>query len=200
MNDQMRKPVAPFSFVADKMRRNDLPEAVIRGFRNYFERVESGQTGLISESDIIPVSSLPQAEEFSLDESLLARGEAALKQTVVLKLNGGLGTGMGLGRAKSLISVKPEQSFLDIIASQALAQGARVLFMNSFSTRDDTLSALAAYPGLADDGPLDFLQHKVPKLVQSDLTPVSWPANQNLEWCPPGHGDIYIAMMTSGVL
>jgi UTP--glucose-1-phosphate uridylyltransferase len=196
----VKDPETPFAAVADKMRRNGLPEVLIKGFENYFERVKSGQTGMISESDIMPVSSLPHADEFSLDTRLLSRGEAALNQTVVLKLNGGLGTGMGLDRAKSLISVKQEQSFIDIIARQALAQGTRLLFMNSFSTRDDTLSVLAGYPDIADRAPVDFLQHKVPKIVQSDLSPVSWSASPDLEWCPPGHGDIYIAMVTSGML
>ena len=182
------------------MRRNGLPDAVIRSFSNYFERVKSGQTGLIPETDITPVTSLPNAEEFSSDERLSTSGQAALKQTVVLKLNGGLGTGMGLDKAKSLINVKQGQSFLDIIARQALAQRTRQLFMNSFSTRDDTLDALTAYPALASGIPLDFLQHKVPKIAQSDLSPVSWPANPDLEWCPPGHGDIYIALVTSGML
>ena len=182
------------------MLQNGLPDAVIRNFSNYFEQVKSGQTGLISESSITSVTSLPDAEEFSSDTSLSASGQAALKQTVVLKLNGGLGTGMGLDRAKSLISIKQGQSFLDIIAQQALAQGTRQLFMNSFSTRDDTLDALAGYPALASGIPLDFLQHKVPKITQSDLSPVSWPANPDFEWCPPGHGDIYIALVTSGML
>ena len=182
------------------MRQNGLPDAVIRSFSNYFERVKSGQTGLIPESSITSVTSLPDAEIFSSDTGLLTGGQAALKQTVVLKLNGGLGTGMGLGRAKSLISIKQGQSFLDIIAQQALAQGTRQLFMNSFSTRDDTLDALAGYPALASGIPLDFLQHKVPKIAQSDLSPVSWPANPDFEWCPPGHGDIYIALVTSGML
>ena len=196
----MKKNQSPFSIVAEKMRREGLPDAVIRSFSNYFERVKSGQTGMIAETSITPVTSLPDAEEFSPDTKLSTCGQVALKQTVILKLNGGLGTGMGLSRAKSLISVKQGQSFLDIIAQQALAQGTRQLFMNSFSTRDDTLNALAAYPALASAIPLDFLQHKVPKIAQSDLSPVRWPANPDLEWCPPGHGDIYIALVTSGML
>jgi UTP--glucose-1-phosphate uridylyltransferase len=30
--------------------------------------------------------------------------------------------------------------------------------------------------------------------------PVQWPADPELEWCPPGHGDIYIALAASGTL
>ena len=43
-----------------------------------------------------------------------------LNQLVVIKLNGGLGTSMGLDRVKSLIPVKGEDTFLDFIARQIL--------------------------------------------------------------------------------
>jgi UTP--glucose-1-phosphate uridylyltransferase len=70
-----------------------------------------------------------------------------------------------------------------------------LLFMDSFRTRDDTLARLAAYDDLADpELPLDFLQNKEPKLRADDLTPVTWEADPSLEWCPPGHGDLYTAL------
>jgi UTP--glucose-1-phosphate uridylyltransferase len=47
---------------------------------------------------------------------------------------------------------------------------------------------------------LDFLQHKVPKVTRDDLGPADWPEDPSLEWCPPGHGDIYAALVTSGTL
>jgi UTP--glucose-1-phosphate uridylyltransferase len=48
--------------------------------------------------------------------------------------------------------------------------------------------------------PPDFVQNKVPKLRADDLRPVSWPDDPDLEWAPPGHGDIYTALVTSGML
>ena len=48
--------------------------------------------------------------------------------------------------------------------------------------------------------PLDFVQHKEPKLLVDGLAPAEWPADPSLEWCPPGHGDIYTALLTSGML
>jgi UTP--glucose-1-phosphate uridylyltransferase len=114
---------------------------------------------------------------------------------------------MGLDKAKSLLAVRPGLSFLDIIAEQILALRAEfgvrlpVVFMNSFRTSEDTLKALAAHPGLEIEGlPLEFLQNREPKLRSDDLTPVSWPADPALEWCPPGHGDIYTALDGSGLL
>ncbi len=189
-----------FAPVAEKMRGEGLPDIVIKNFAYYYELVQSGQTGMISEASIAPVESLPDADAFPDDAALMAAGEAALGQTVVLKLNGGLGTSMGLSKAKSLLPVKEGHTFLDIIAHQALERGTPLVFMNSFSTQDDTLAVLAAYPALQGDIPLDFLQNKVPKIVQSDLSAADWPVNPALEWCPPGHGDIYVALMTSGML
>jgi UTP--glucose-1-phosphate uridylyltransferase len=112
-----------------------------------------------------------------------------------------------MDRAKSLLPVKDGLSFLDIIVGQVLALRAEhqvalpLIFMNSFRTRDDTRAVLANYPELAVEGlPLDFLQNREPKLLVDDLTPVSWSADPDLEWCPPGHADLYPALRSSGVL
>src|SRR5690606_26124214 len=125
----------------------------------------------------------------------------------VIKLNGGLGTSMGMDRAKSLLCVRRGLSFLDIIARQVLELRKRydaplpLIFMNSFRTSEDTLAALARYEDLpVGDLPLEFLQRKQPKLLVDGLAPVSWPADPALEWCPPGHGDIYTALLDTGLL
>jgi UTP--glucose-1-phosphate uridylyltransferase len=72
--------------------------------------------------------------------------------------------------------------------------------MNSFYTREDTLKALERHPELESDVPADFVQNKEPKLLVDDLTPVEWPDDPDLEWCPPGHGDVYTALQSSGTL
>jgi UTP--glucose-1-phosphate uridylyltransferase len=180
------------------MRAAGLPEIVIRNFEHYYQQLTAGQTGLIPETAIQPVAELPDAETFGAE--MVAAGRAALSKTVLLKLNGGLGTGMGLERAKSLLVVKEGLTFLDVIARQAVRSQAPLVLMNSFATRDDSLAVLRCYPDLWGRLPLDFLQHKVPKVAEADLTPVTWPADPELEWCPPGHGDIYPALVTSGML
>jgi len=48
--------------------------------------------------------------------------------------------------------------------------------------------------------PIVFQQHKFPKILQKNLSPAAWPKNPNLEWNPPGHGDVYTALLTSGML
>lgn len=190
---------ADFTPFAARMQAEGLPEIVIRTFAYYYRQLAEGRTGLLAEADILPVATLPDAAQFGAE--LADVGRAALPQTVILKLNGGLGTGMGLERAKSLLVVKNDLTFLDIIARQALRCAAPLVLMNSFNTRDDSLAALARYPALARHGlPLDFVQHKVPKVLEADLSPAEWPADPDLAWCPPGHGDIYTALLTSGML
>jgi UTP--glucose-1-phosphate uridylyltransferase len=70
--------------------------------------------------------------------------------------------------------------------------------MNSFNTHAATLSVITKL-NLAQP-PLCFLQHKFPKIVQGELAPASWPRNRELEWNPPGHGDVYAALHASGML
>lgn len=189
-----------FAAFAERMRSAELPPIVIDNFRYYYDQLASGKTGMIAESAIQPVNALPDAEQFASDVRLVAAGEAALSHTVIIKLNGGLGTSMGLTKAKSLLAVKDNLTFLDIIARQATRSGNPLVLMNSFNTRDDSQAALAPYDALHGDIPLDFLQHKVPKVVRDDLSPATYPDNPDLEWNPPGHGDIYIALVTSGML
>jgi UTP--glucose-1-phosphate uridylyltransferase len=187
----------------EKMKADGVDPVAIDVFAHYYRLVESGETGMVPESTIEPLD-MEALADVDVSDDVAAE---ALQGTVVVKLNGGLGTSMGMDRAKSLLEVRDGLTFLDIIAKQVLAlreqYDARLplLFMNSFRTRDDTLERLASYDGLADaELPLDFLQNKEPKLRVDDLTPVSWPVDPSLEWCPPGHGDIYTALRGSGLL
>ena len=190
---------ARFALFARRMRAENLPEIVVRTFRYYYRQLLHGETGLIPEAAIRPVEELPDAETFSAE--LAQTGRRVLNRTVLIKLNGGLGTSMGLDRAKSLLRIKDDLTFLDVIARQAQHAGVPLVLMNSFNTRDDSLRALQRYPGLAKQAaPLDFLQHKIPRVVQESLEPVEWAEDAELEWCPPGHGDIYTALLTSGML
>lgn len=183
----------------EKMQTAGLPEIAIRNFNYYYLQLLEGVTGLIPENEIEPVDSLPDAE--SLSDRHTGSGEKMLQRTVLLKLNGGLGTSMGLNRAKSLITVKDGLSFLDIIAQHALSSRVHLILMNSFATREASLAILEKYSGLTDGGlKSDFLQHKIPKIDQHTLLPAAIEDAPHLEWCPPGHGDIYAALVTSGLL
>lgn len=190
------------SAIEKKMRREGLASPTIRAFVHAVRRVAAGDKGLIPEETIEPARDLRR-----LDDLGSGNDEGLLQQLAIIKLNGGLGTSMGLDRAKSLLRVKGEDTFLDFIARQVLglrgAQSSKrpaFYLMNSFSTQRDTLEYLKKYPQLSDDDGLDFVQSKVPKLDASTLQPVTWPENPEMEWCPPGHGDLYPSMLASGLM
>ena len=180
-----------------KMERANLHPVVIDTFAHFYKKVVSGVTGLISDKDIRPVTS-DHIEDAHRIQKYAEAGRDASSNAVMIKLNGGLGTSMGLTRAKSLLNVKNEKTFLEIILKQAEKRYVKLALMNSFSTHEDTLDALSKIK--PSDSPLLFLQNKFPKILQKNFAPADWPKNPDLEWNPPGHGDIYSAVYTSGIL
>jgi UDP-N-acetylglucosamine pyrophosphorylase len=186
-----------------KMRAAGLSDAAVASFARAWRLASTGEAGLLPEDDLTPADGIPSLAEVA------GRGPDAslFDKLCVIKLNGGLGTSMGLEQAKSLIPVKDGLTFLDFIARQILwlrkthgTRGPRFLLMDSFNTSADTLEYLSKYPDLSSDGRLDFLQNKVPKLRADTLEPVEWPDDRDLEWCPPGHGDLYPSLLGSGWL
>ncbi len=186
------------------MAGSGLPQVPIDTFCHHLEILMRGDTGMLEEARIRPIHTLRDADTF---ESFSRRGRALLGKAVMIKLNGGLGTGMGLVGPKSLIEVRTGITFLDLIVRQVLQlrkdlqAPIPLLLMNSYSTRAESLDHLSKYPELALDGlPFDFLQHRVPKVNCKTFEPARFPADPKLQWCPPGHGDIYGALATSGIL
>ena len=194
---------APFR---QRMQDAGLSESAIRAFRGSFTALLAGETGMIPEDSISAAEGLPTADSLPTPDAALAAD--LLRQTALIKLNGGLGTGMGLEKAKSLLPVRGEDTFLDLIARQILRlrsqTGSEVpvfMLMNSFSTSADTAAHLAArFPQLGGTETWELMQNKVPKILASTLQPADWPANPDQEWCPPGHGDIYACLAGSGWL
>ncbi len=186
-----------------KMQAASVMEAAIGAFRHNYEALCREETGLIPEASIQPAQDLavfePGLAEF--DPDLLA-------QTVIIKLNGGLGTSMGLQKVKSVLEVRPGVNFLDLIVRQVVSlreasgSNVRLLLMNSFSTSADTLGYLKKHAdgGFAEASEVELMQNQVPKIDEATLSPVEWPAAPSQEWCPPGHGDLYPALVGSGWL
>lgn len=185
-----------------KMRDGGVSDLAIEVFSSYYDQLASGQTGLIPEFTIEPLGNVESLAEIEIDPGLATE---ALSRTVVVKLNGGLGTSMGMDRAKSLLPVRDGKTFLDIMCDQirhlrsVYGVTLPLIFMNSFRTRTDTLAALPA--DMRVEGiDVDFVQGREPKLRVDDLSPVSWPADPSLEWCPPGHGDFYTTITDLGLI
>jgi len=199
---QMIEMFRPFGL---KMEEQGIPPIVINIFKCYFARLLYGAQGKLPEDDLLPLTDheVPDYEALAEYEEV---GRQAMPHAVVIKLNGGLGTSMGLEKAKSLITVKDHMSFLDLILGQMRALREKygkpipLLFMNSFKTHLDTMIKVEGFDNGPGGLPLAFLQHRYPKILHKDLAPAVWPGNPELEWNPPGHGDLYTALVTSKVL
>jgi UTP--glucose-1-phosphate uridylyltransferase len=191
--------------VLAKAEAGGVQAAELAALRRRLRQLGERQAGCLPGDVLEPIADLPFLDE--LPEPSPGRAREVLDRLVVVKLNGGLGTSMGLSGPKSLLEVKPGTHFLDVLATQVLALRERygvrlpLVLMDSAVTRDPSLDVLRRYEGLRVLGlPPDFLQGREPKLRADDLQPVQWPADPELEWCPPGHGDIYIALAASGTL
>ena len=198
------KPPGHVAAVLAKAEAGGVRAAELAALRRRLRQLGEQQAGLLPGEALEPLADLPRLDE--LPGPAPGQAREVLGRLVIVKLDGGLGTSMGLSGPKSLLEVKPGASFLDVIARQVLAlrerHGARLplVLMNSAATRGPALDALRRYGGLGVPGvPLDFLQGREPKIRADDLQPVQWPGPE-LEWCPPGHGDIYTALAASGTL
>jgi UTP--glucose-1-phosphate uridylyltransferase len=182
---------------AAKMAEAGMKPLVVDAFGHYYRRLLSGETGLIRDADIRPIAQdeIPRAEALS---GYAQAGRDTLARAVRIVLNGGLGTSMGLIGPKCLLTVTQGLTFLEIILRQAEGSPARLALMNSFNTHPATLAAVARLKPARQ--PLFFLQHKFPKILRDGLAPANWPAKRELEWNPPGHGDVYAALFASGLL
>ena len=137
-------------FFVERMRAQGLPAAAIATFCHHLGELFRGGTGTLGRDLIEPVGALPDADSI---EEAQGSGIRARDRVGVIKLNGGLGTGMGLDRAKSLLEVRDGLSFLDVIARQTIslrqATDSRVpvLFMNSLP---DITIGITTAPGKLD--------------------------------------------------
>lgn len=191
-----------FEHSAAKMRDNGMTDMAIAQFKRLYEvwRSEEASTW-IREDDVEPLVGVPSFhdvyETINHDKAI-----DAFAKTAFLKLNGGLGTSMGLDCAKSLLPVRRHKArqmrFIDIIIGQVLTARTRLgvelplTLMNSFRTSNDTMKVLRANKKFhQEDIPLEIVQHQEPKIGAETGLPVSFPANPELEWCPPGHGDLF---------
>jgi UTP--glucose-1-phosphate uridylyltransferase len=202
---QTAEPPGAIAAVLAKAEAGGARAAELAALRVRLRQLGQPEAGLLPGEALEPVADLPRLEE--LPEPSAGQAREVLGQLAIIKLNGGLGTSMGLSGPKSLIQVKPGVTFLNVLARQVLALRLRysaplpLVLMNSAATRRPSLTVLDRYDGLRVPGiPWDFRQGREPKIRASDLHPVQWPADPELEWCPPGHGDIYPALAASGML
>lgn len=200
-----------FEYSADKMRTHHMSEMSIAQFKRLYDVWRSNDASAqIRESDIEPLTNVPSFHDVyeTIDHD---KAVGAFAKTAFLKLNGGLGTSMGLECAKSLLPVRRHKArqmrFIDIIIGQVLTARERlhvplpVTFMNSFRTSADTMRVLARNRKFEQhEIPLEIVQHREPKIDVATGRPVEYPSNPDFEWCPPGHGDLFSTIWESGLL
>jgi len=121
---------------------------------------------------------------------------------VIGKLNGGLGTSMGCAGPKSLIKVRGEKTFLDLIVEQIRELNAMwgsnipLLLMNSFYTDKE----IRDFVDSCDLPIISFRQNMFPRLKAESLLPLNPEEWADQAWYPPGHGDFYSCIEQQGIL
>jgi UTP--glucose-1-phosphate uridylyltransferase len=181
----------------EKMRAENLSGRILNTFSFYYQQIINGADGMIRDRDIAALD-ISEVKESDCLSGCRQVGREALHRTVRIVLNGGLGTTMGLTGPKSLIQAKDGLSFLEILLAQAEKEDTPLCFMNSFSTHEATMAEIDRLKPART--PEAFVQNKFPKILREDLRPATWPGDPRLEWNPPGHGDIYISLYTSGLM
>ncbi len=90
--------------------------AELAALRRRLRQLGEPDAGLLPGSVLEPLPDLPRLDE--LPEPSPGQARDVLDRLVIVRLNGGLGTSMGLSGPKSLLEVKPGASFLDVLATQ----------------------------------------------------------------------------------
>lgn len=181
-------------------------------FLHNLNKLISNSSNFIYSSEITPLEKTDAIYEESTETIEPDELIPELKKVVIIKLNGGLGTSMGLEGPKSQLKVKDNMNFLEITCHQVEKFREKhnvvvpLLFMNSFNTNEITEENLKILNFKNNDLPLCFNENKSPKLKRIDSNekteyiPASYPTNPDLEWAPPGHADIYPSIYETGLL
>ncbi|QEU58111.1 Ugp1 [Kluyveromyces lactis] len=172
-------------------------------FRRYLAEKSSGNT---LDWDKIKSPSADEVVDYKVVESSQAENVSNLDKLAVLKLNGGLGTSMGCVGPKSVIEVRDGNTFLDLSVRQIeylnrqYDSDVPLLLMNSFNTDADTEHLIKKYS--ANRIRIrSFNQSKFPRVLRDSLLPVPQSFNDALDsWYPPGHGDLFESLHSSGEL
>ena len=112
----------------------------------------------------------------------------------------------GMTGAKSALEVKNDMTFLDLTVRQiehlntSLKVDVPLILMTSFNTHDDTLRIIKKYAN-QQLRIVTFNQSRYPRINKETLLPCPKTADSDKsQWYPPGHGDLYNALVHSGVL
>ena len=174
---------------------------------NYWEmitRYREGPSKVKDWSKILSPDSKNLPEYSSLPSPKPSQTASQLSKLVVGKLNGGMGTSMGCLGPKSLVEVRDNKSFLDLILEQIESlnkewnQKVPLLLMNSFYTHEKTQTHLSGLDFSSEI--ISFQQNKFPRLHLEGLSPLTSSRWGEQAYYPPGHGDFYQCIWQQGIL
>ncbi|KAK5926008.1 hypothetical protein CgunFtcFv8_021614 [Champsocephalus gunnari] len=149
------------------------------GFKNLFHRFLQVKGPAVDWAKI----NRPPEESILPYEQIKMKGlpddiSASLNKLAVVKLNGGLGTSMGCTGPKSLISVRNENTFLDLTVQQiehlnkTFNADVPLVLMNSFNTDEDTKKILQKYKHHRVNIHT-FNQSRYPRINKESLLPIA---------------------------
>lgn len=182
-------------------------ESHLKGFQRLFEKFlcDRRVVNTIRWENIRPFREESVVPYADIKSAPSGNARKLLDKLVVLKLNGGLGTTMGCVGPKSLISVRSDHTFLDLTVEQIEHINSKyksnipLVLMNSFNTHADTERIKFKYEKRVDLRM--FQQSYYPRILKETLRPYPEKVDlQNGGWYPPGHGDVYLSLKTSGLL
>nr|GAT56261.1 UTP-glucose-1-phosphate uridylyltransferase [Mycena chlorophos] len=202
MQDEIAQLVDSVSDPSAQKAFNSEMQSFLRLFNRY-----------IDGGDKLDWSRIKSAERNIVQYDALSKDidNALLRKLAVLKVNGGLGTSMGMVGAKSALEVRDGLTFLDLTIQQvshlntSLGVDVPLLLMSSFNTHADTLRIIRKYAA-HNVRITTFNQSRYPRIHKDSLLPCPKSADldagdsNNSAWYPPGHGDLYNALLHSGML
>ena len=177
------------------MRRAGLPEEALAAFRPLYAQLLAGASGTIRTRSSSRSGTCLRSPSWGI------RIDApALRRACVIKLNGGLGTSMGMtlrqgaarGPRGAVVPGRdraPGRRAAGGVRRQAAARAhAQPAHARGFAGRARRAGRRARLP----PAPCPEAARGRPERRRSG------PADRALEWCPPGHGDLYAALLSSG--
>ena len=190
----------------DKMIQAGQSDFSIRAFlRLYREAIGKGEGGIwMNEKDLDPVMHVPIIEAPPSTQRKSA--EHFFSQCVVLKLNGGLGSSMGLTCAKALLDIKKNLNVLDVLFLQLEKHPivSPLILFNSHHTSAATMRYIHTrkneHFSKTIPAVTELIQHNIPRLCPQTHVPVQSPGKEGISWCPPGHGNVYNILYESGTI
>lgn len=189
--------------IRQKMSARGIGRDAADRFISMVRRISDGQSGYVALDSVAPPDPrllIDTALEQDRIAQLEKQGRDLLKHVAVIKLNGGRATTMGTLVPKGILRAKDGRSYLDIIIGQMAAHRKRwqaeipLVLMNSFFTDGPTAEIVNRY----DVPVITFIQNQVPRLCEDSLLPLDTGSDE--DWVPPGHGDVYGSLKSTGLL